>query len=409
MDKCRPPLSPQRRPGMHFICLVPVSLKKSLVSRRFSRSPPRRRPSSPAPYRSRPRSRSHTPPSKRFRPGNYSRMASPRSRSPHRRRHSRDRSRSRSQIHLENEAHNPKIKSRAASPDAIKVEPSDSFPVLETSMIEDHKQLSRIHMAEIDVKAPLNPPDTLILNQSFTLSPSQDDIKPDIRTASPVPQTLEALPANDRGIIEKIESTSHKPSPQSPMPVQAQRSPSPPRPSRNVHEITARVPPTGPQRTWPSRSPPRGPRSHPRQPIPPSSVPSYGSVPRGPRRGFPPTGPSSSFSSPPSIGSRHNNPESKKIMKPLDPDLEVRSSQHFLLSSWSLRSIVQIYRAQANRSHLAFDYLQRVKSLRRALHELDLATIDLRAAEIRRRIADAQLEKAKNGALGIDAPSVAII
>ena len=70
---------------------------------------------------------------------------------------------------------------------------------------------------------------------------------------------------------------------------------------------------------------------------------------------------------------------------------------------------MQIYRAQANRSHLAFDYLQRVKSLRRALHELDLATIDLRAAEIRRRIADAQLEKAKNGALGIDAPSVAII
>lgn len=49
------------------------------------------------------------------------------------------------------------------------------------------------------------------------------------------------------------------------------------------------------------------------------------------------------------------------------------------------------------------DYLQRAKSLRRALHELDLATIDLRAAEIRRQIADNQLEKAINGALGIDA------
>jgi len=149
-------------------------------------------------------------------------------------------------------------------------------------------------------------------------------------------------------------------------------------------ESTARVLPTGPQRNWPSRSPPRGPRSHPRQPMPPSSAaPSYGSIPRGPRRGFPPTGPSSLFSSPASIASRHN-PESRKITKPLDPDLD-------------------IYRAQANRSHLAFDYLQRAKSLRRALHELDLATIDLRAAEIRRHIADFQLEKAKNGALGIDA------
>jgi len=37
-----------------------------------------------------------------------------------------------------------------------------------------------------------------------------------------------------------------------------------------------------------------------------------------------------------------------------------------------------------------------------------LATIDLRAAEIRRRVADVQLEAARNGVLGIDAPSAAI-
>ena len=166
-------------------------------------------------------------------------------------------------------------------------------------------------------------------------------------------------------------------------------------------ESTTRVLPTGPQRNWPSRSPPRGPRSHPRQPMPPSSAPSYGSIPRGPRRGFPPTGPSSSFPSPASTASRHNL-ESKKNVKTLDPDLDVR----FLLNFYCVPgnySHAQIYRAQANRSHLAFDYLQRAKSLRRALHELDLATIDLRAAEIRRHIADVQLEKAKNGALGIDA------
>jgi hypothetical protein len=59
--------------------------------------------------------------------------------------------------------------------------------------------------------------------------------------------------------------------------------------------------------------------------MPPSSAPSYSSTPRGPRRGFPPTGPSSSFSSPASIASRHN-PELKKNAKPPDPDLDVRSS-----------------------------------------------------------------------------------
>jgi len=251
-------------------------------------------------------------------------------------------------------------------------------------MAEDHKQLSQLHVAEIDVKGLFPPPDTLTLNQPISrspkLSPSQVDIKPGIRMASPVLQTIETIPAEVPGKIETIESHL-KTSSQSPMPIQAQRSPSPPRFPRNMPESTTRVLATGSQRNWPSRSPPRGPRSHPRQAIPTCSA--YGSVPRGPRRGFPPVGPSSSFSSPASIASRHN-PESKKNTKTLDPDLD-------------------IYRAQANRSHLAFDYLQRAKSLRRALHELDLATIDLRAAEIRRHIADVQLEKAKNGVLGIDA------
>ena len=299
-----------------------------LVSRRFSRSPPRRRPYSPAPYRSRPRSRSRSLQPRRFRSGNYSR-ASPHSRSRSRSPHHHDRSPSRSQVHLETEAHNPKTKSRAASPVAIKLEACDALLNVEVPMAEDRKPLSQPHVAEVDVK-PLNPPpDTLTLNQPISRSPnpslSQVDIKPEIRMASPVLQTLETKPAGDREIIETIESASQlKTSPQSPMPIQAQPSPSSPRFPRNMPESAARVLPTGPQRNWPSRSPPRGPRSHPRQPIPPSVAPSYGSVPRGPRRGFPPTGPSSSFSSPASIPSRHN-PESKKNAKTLDPDLDVRS------------------------------------------------------------------------------------
>ena len=298
------------------------------VSRRFSRSPPRRRPYSPAPYRSRPRSRSRSLQPRRFRSGNYSR-ASPHSRScsPHRQRSSHRRSRSRSQVHPETEAHNFKIKSRAASPVAIKVEAGDPLLNVEVPMAEDRKQLSQLHVAEIDVNA-LSPPDTLTLNQPTSRSPKlslpQVDIKPEIQVVSPVLQSLETIPAEDRGIIETIESASHlKTSPQSPMPIQAQPSPSSPRFPKNMHESTARVLPTGPQRNWLSRSPPRGPRSHPRQPMPPSSAP-YGSIPRGPRRGFPPTGPSSSFSSPASIPSRHN-PEAKKIIKTLDPDLDVRS------------------------------------------------------------------------------------
>lgn len=37
------------------------------------------------------------------------------------------------------------------------------------------------------------------------------------------------------------------------------------------------------------------------------------------------------------------------------------------------------------------------------MHEHDMAAIDLRAAEARRKIADSQMEKARAGVLGIDA------
>lgn len=65
--------------------------------------------------------------------------------------------------------------------------------------------------------------------------------------------------------------------------------------------------------------------------------------------------------------------------------------------------MLQIARLQGHRAHLVAEYSQITKGTRRALHELDTATIDLRAAESRRKIADAQLEKARAGVLGIDA------
>ena len=212
-------------------------------------------------------------------------------------------------------------------------------------MAEDRKPLSQPHVAEIDVK-PLYPlSDSLTLSQrspkpSLSQVDIKPEIKPEIRMASPVPQTLETKPAEDRGIIETTESASHlKTSPRSPMPIQAQPSPSSPRFPRNMPESTARVLPTGPQRNWPPRSPPRGPRSHPRQPMPLSVAPSYASIPRGPRRGFPPTGPPSSFSTPASILSRHN-PETKKNTKTLDPDLDVRSLSNFIIIMFLVITVV---------------------------------------------------------------------
>ena len=63
----------------------------------------------------------------------------------------------------------------------------------------------------------------------------------------------------------------------------------------------------------------------------------------------------------------------------------------------------QIARLEAHRLHLAVEYTTISKLTRRAIHELDMATIDLRAAETRRRIADSQMEKARAGVLGMDA------
>lgn len=63
----------------------------------------------------------------------------------------------------------------------------------------------------------------------------------------------------------------------------------------------------------------------------------------------------------------------------------------------------EILKLQSHRNHLATEHLQQVKGLRRALQELEFATIDLYAAESRRRVADHQLELAtKTGSLSTD-------
>lgn len=54
------------------------------------------------------------------------------------------------------------------------------------------------------------------------------------------------------------------------------------------------------------------------------------------------------------------------------------------------------------RAKLVAEHAQLARNARRAIHELEIVTIDLHAAEQRRQIADAQLEQAKAGQLGID-------
>ncbi|KAJ8454634.1 hypothetical protein ONZ51_g12917 [Trametes cubensis] len=62
----------------------------------------------------------------------------------------------------------------------------------------------------------------------------------------------------------------------------------------------------------------------------------------------------------------------------------------------------EIARVHAHRMHLEAEYIQTAAAARRALHELDMSTLDLKMAEARRVIADRQLEKAQIGMLGID-------
>ncbi|KII88709.1 hypothetical protein PLICRDRAFT_54536 [Plicaturopsis crispa FD-325 SS-3] len=63
----------------------------------------------------------------------------------------------------------------------------------------------------------------------------------------------------------------------------------------------------------------------------------------------------------------------------------------------------ELKRIEATRAHLAAERVRTLRATRRAQHELDLVSIDLRMAEGRRRVADQQVEQARIGQLGIDA------
>jgi len=70
--------------------------------------------------------------------------------------------------------------------------------------------------------------------------------------------------------------------------------------------------------------------------------------------------------------------------------------------SYLIISSLQMRRMQTNRISLNKDLDVLKAKSRRALHEVDMANIDLRMAQGRRKVASAQAEKAKQGTLGID-------
>jgi len=67
---------------------------------------------------------------------------------------------------------------------------------------------------------------------------------------------------------------------------------------------------------------------------------------------------------------------------------------------------VEINRLDAHRAHAAAECKRSLKASRRALHELDMTTLELRAAQHRRELAESHRKKAHHGLLGIDAETM---
>ncbi|XP_006458264.1 hypothetical protein AGABI2DRAFT_176683 [Agaricus bisporus var. bisporus H97] len=176
-----------------------------------------------------------------------------------------------------------------------------------------------------------------------------------------------------------------------------------PKPSKSEVRGRSHSPPKGPRATqWRkiSKSPPKGPRNHgiatpSMMPVPvpppvhnPAPAPSYPTGPRADRR--------------PTDQPILRSSEFTKIQPPTS-DRWTRNMIHPKSGRYGTSQLeLDLVRYRSHRVNLNQVHDQVSRTTRRALHELDMATIDLRMAETRRRIADAQVEKAKLGVLGID-------
>lgn len=87
-----------------------------------------------------------------------------------------------------------------------------------------------------------------------------------------------------------------------------------------------------------------------------------------------------------------------------ETEAEVRPSSRTssYLKTNGLFYLSQLARLRLSRLQLLTEHAPLARAARRAVHELELAALELRAAEGRRRAADGQLEKARAGVLGIE-------
>lgn len=156
--------------------------------------------------------------------------------------------------------------------------------------------------------------------------------------------------------------------------------------------VSTIAPPTQPKNF--DRLPPTGPRSIP-------------TAPEQPHPHQPPTTPSASTSTQdskpavPDIPTEEKPeiklPEIKKFVlpnpNPLKKDTDQNPTKHIDNTIDELLRRSYIMRAE---------YGETLKATRKAIHEQEMAEIELGAAKMRREVADSQLEKARFGLLGID-------
>jgi len=101
----------------------------------------------------------------------------------------------------------------------------------------------------------------------------------------------------------------------------------------------------------------------------------------------------------------HNGEKVELPERPkFDPIVDMEKTVSFSLEppSCDFDILPQLALTRTTGVKLANDIIQQIKGLPRTLHEFQLASLDLRAAEGRRKVVEAHLEKAKNGTLGID-------
>ncbi|KAL7283296.1 hypothetical protein ACG7TL_002725 [Trametes sanguinea] len=152
-----------------------------------------------------------------------------------------------------------------------------------------------------------------------------------------------------------------------------------------------------PSRRRRSRSPPTGPRNY--APTPPNATPPHQATQPGPS--LPPKPEWTRRSTAPQQSkAKTESPLPSAALEPVDSGPAIPPYQ--CKSSVTADIEAEIARIQAHRMHLEAEYVQTSAAARRALHEFDMSSIDLKVSVRRRELADAQLEKAQVGMLGLD-------